>query len=339
MLGDEIDSNFSIAEVVVNFPTAGVQTKVVDIRLDTNSNVCSGEVTHGTGANLETAQILAKVNRAGGILDATAIGAELQSLKVVGFVSSEANNSATQIGFDITAIECEIGTAQPLESPINIQQMTDLMAMYQMDTTLSHIETMTTFLAHTTDIEGVRFIDNTFDKIPAGVGKVTEAFDVTPPANYALGDAAWREQLKLKLDRAVTRLQTSANIYSGHAVVFAHPLDAQVISNVKWLYSATEQVNDVTVDYKVGQYVSGITSYYVLQSPYFTQGKLRVVYVPADAEHKSLVYYPYSFTTIRGSASSAPNAANVPAIQMIKRHLFKAFTPLVAMVNIANNGT
>lgn len=332
-LGDEIDPRFAVTEVTVTLGAVDV-TKAVNFELDTNINVATGTVTDGT----DTATILVKVNREAGLLDATAIGGELKSIKVLGFVTSEANNSATQIGFDIDSVECVIGTAQPVESPINIQHMTDLMHMYQIDATLSHIETMTTFLAHTTDKEGVNFIDATFERDVPQANKVTETFDVVPPANYALGDAAWREQIKLKFDRIVTRLQTGANIYSGHAVVFCHPLDAQVVSNVKWVYAATEQVNDVAVEYKVGQYVSGTTTYIVLQSPYFSQGKFRIVYVPADAEHKSLVYYPYSFNTIRGAASSSSNAVNVPAIQMIKRHLFKAFTPLVAQLIIQNNG-
>lgn len=331
-MGDEIDPRFSVSQVVVVLDT-NPETFDVNFELDTNINVVSGQVT---GVGGKTAIIMAKVNRETGLLDATAIGGELKSIKIVGFVTSEANNSATQVGFDIDAIECVIGTAQPIEAPINIQHMTDLMHMYQIDATLSNIEIMSTTLAHLTDREGVNFIDSTYQR--EAVQKINESFDVVAPANYALGDADWREQIKLKLDRIVTRLQTGSNIYSGHAVVFCHPLDAQIISNVKWVYSASEQVNDVAVDYKVGNYTSGITSYMVLQSPYFSQGKMRVVYVPADAQHKSLVYYPYSFSTIRGSASSSANAVNVPAIQMIKRHLFKSFTPLVAMLNIVNNG-
>lgn len=333
-LGDEVDARFSVVEVSVVFDTA-TEVHTVNFELDTNINVVQGSVTSTADAS-KTAVIMAKVNRETGILDAVAIGGELKSIKIVGFITSEANNSATQVGFDIQAIECVIGTAQPIEAPINIQHMTDLMHMYQIDATLSNIEIMSTTLAHLTDLEGVNFIDSTYQR--DAVQKINETFDVKPPANYLLGDTAWREEVKLKLDRLVTRLQTSANIYSGHAVVFCHPLDAQIISNVKWAYSASEQVNDVAVDYKVGNYVSGITSYMVLQSNYFTQGKMRIVYVPADSQHKSLVYYPYSFSTIRGSASSSPNAVNVPAIQMIKRHLFKAFTPLVAMLNISNNG-
>lgn len=335
--GDQIDPNFRVVKVKATFPTAGSQEVDVNLVLDTNINVVQGEVVYGTGAAKETATLLAKVNREAGILDATVIGATLEELSIVGFVTSEANNAATQIGFDIDGEDITIGTAQPVESPINIQHMTDVMALYQIDATLSHIETMTTFLAHTTDLEGVNFIDDVFNKLPVS-DRITETFDVVAPSNYALGDVAWREQIKHKFDRIVTRLQTSANFYSGHTVLFCHPLDAQVISNVKWVYSAGEQVNDVAVGYQVGQYISGTTSYLVLQSPYFSQGKVRVVFVPADPEHKTLVYYPYSFSTVRGTTSSSPNAAHVPSIQMIKRHLFKSFTPLVGMMNITNNG-
>ena len=335
--GDQIDPNFRVTEVEATFPTGGKQKVSVNLVLDTNINVVQGEVTFGIGAAKETATLLGKVNREAGIMDVALIGAVLEKVTIAGFVTSEANNSATQIGFDIDGEDITIGTAQPIESPINIQHMTDVMALYNIDATLSHIETMTTFLAHATDLEGVQFIDDVFNKLPQA-DRIEEEFDVVAPSNYALGDVAWREQIKAKFDRIVTRLQTSANIYSGHTVLFCHPLDAQVIANVKWVYSAGEQVNDVAVGYQVGQYISGTTSYLVLQSPYFKQGKVRVVFVPADPEHKTLVYYPYSFSTVRGTTSSSPNAGHVPSIQMIKRHLFKSFTPLVGMVNIKNNG-
>lgn len=332
-LGDEVDPKFHVTEVRVTFPTAGEVTRSVSLQLDVNTNTFNGTVTEGD----EVATIIGNVIRSSGILNVAAIGATLEGVKIEGFISSEANNAATQVGFDIQGIDCVIGTGQPVESPINIQQMTDVMNMYKIDATLSHIETMTTFLAQITDLEGVRFIDQTYDRIPAA-DRVVEYFDVVAPSNFALGDTAWREELKHKLDRVVSQLQTHANYYNGHTVIFCHPLDAQVISNVKWVYAATEQVNDVAVDYKVGTFVSGTTSYVVLQSPHFSQGKLRCVFVPADEEHKTLVYYPYAFHTIRGAISSNSNAANLPNIQMIKRHLFKAFTPLVGVVEIKNNG-
>lgn len=332
-LGDEIDSLYFLTEVVLDVDGAGGANETFEMRapLDTNNNTIHTTVTTKAG---KVVTILATINRAKGLLNATAIGHPLVSIKQQGFVSSEANNAATQIGTDIEAIECVIGTAQPIESPINIQHMTDMLHMYNIDSTLSNIETMTTFLAHNTDREGVTFIDDTFNRLSK---KITERFDVLPPANYTNGDTLWREELKIKIDRVVSRLQTSANMYSGHTVLFCHPLDAQVISNVKWIYSGVEQVNDVKVDYKVGQYVSGTTTYMILQSPYFSQGKIRAVYIPSEADYKTLTYYPYSFTTVRGTASSNSNSANVPVIQMIKRHLFKAFTPLVAQIVIENN--
>lgn len=334
-LGDEIDARFSVVEVVVTKTVGGtVVTKAVEFKLDTNNNVVSGTFLAEAGV---TATFLGSVNREKGLLTATVIAAgyTLTSVKIVGFVSSEANNSATQVGFDIDGVECVVGTAQPIESPINIQHMTDVMHMYQVDATLSHLETMTTVLAHATDIEGLNFIKATYQRRGTAIA---ESFDVTPPANFANGDAAWREQIKLKIDRLVTRLQMESNIYSGHAVVFCNPLDAQVIGNVKWVYAATEQVSDVAVDYKVGNYISAVSSYTVLQSPYFAQGEIFVVYVPSDAEHKTLVYFPYSFNTVRGAASPNSNSVNVPTIQMIKRHLFQAFTPMVAKLTVQNNG-
>jgi hypothetical protein len=159
-LGDEVDPRFSVVEVSAVFVTA-TEVFPVNFELDTNINVATGTIK---GANGATATVMVKVNRETGLMDAVAIGAELKSVKIVGFVTSEANNSATQVGFDIDAIECVIGTAQPIEAPINIQHMTDLMHMYQIDATLSNIEIMSTALAHFTDREGVNFIDSTYQR-------------------------------------------------------------------------------------------------------------------------------------------------------------------------------
>lgn len=324
-LGDEIDPNFAITSVKVDGKEYAVR-----FALDTNINVIAGEVTTTGG---DTVKVFGSVDRRKGLLSVMAIGGVLEEVKVQGFISSEMNNASTQVGFDITAEEIVIGTGQPIESPINIQAMTDVMAMYQVDSTLVHMETMSTTLAQTTDLEGVRFIANTFTTLE---NKIVETFDVVPPANYALGDAAWREQIKIKFDRLVTKLQQEVNIYSGHAVIFAHPLDAQVVSNVKWMYAAGEQPNDVTVDYKVGTFASGVTEYYLLQSNHFQQGTFYVVYLPAEADFRTLTYFPYSFNVVRGAAS--PNNPNVPSIAMLKRYLFKAFTPMVGTVTIQNNG-
>jgi len=296
-LGDEIDPNFVLTSV-----TIGGVDHAVHFALDTNINTISGDVGG--------VKVLGTVDRKKGLLSLIAIGGVLEKVKVQGYVSSEMNNAATQVGFDISAEEIVIGTGQPIESPINIQAMTDVMAMYQVDSTLVHMETMSTTLAQTTDLEGVRFIANTFSTLEK---KISEEFDVVPPANYALGDAAWREQIKLKFDRLVTKLQQEVNIYSGHAVIFAHPLDAQVVSNVKWVYAANEQPNDVAVDYKVGTFASSVTEYYLLQSNHFQQGTFYVVYLPAEADFRTLTYFPYAFNVVRGAAS--PNTPNVPSIQ------------------------
>lgn len=332
-LGDEIDPKFSVVAVKVTKDSAAKEYNV-SFKLDTNINVINGTVKLDSG---ESVTILGTVDRSKGLLNIATLapaGVTVNGVKVQGYVSSEANNSAVQVGFDITAQEYTIGTGQPIESPINIQAMTDVMAMYQIDSTLVHMETMSTVLAQNTDLEGVEFIDRVID---TSALNITESFDVVPPSNFNQGDAAWREQIKLKFDRLVSKLQTKFNIYAGHTVIFCHPLDAQVISNVKWVFSTDEQPNDVAVSYKVGTYTSGTTTYYVLQSPYFSQGKFRLVYIPSEADFKSLVYYPYSFNTIRGAISPNQNSGNMPSIQMIKRYLFQEFTPMCANLTIKNN--
>lgn len=291
-LGDEIDPDFCVVEV-----TVGGNAIPCEIRLDTTHNVLSGSVKKSDGT---VVQLLGSVDRAKGLFSLTDVGAGVvEKVKVRGYVSSEANNASTVVNFGIDGEDLVVGTGQPIESPVSIQSMMDVMNTYQIDSTMVHLETMSTALAHTIDLKGVKFIMESFQKDPS----VKETFDVKAPANYNMGDTMWREEIKRHIDRLVTKLQERANIYSGRTVIFAHPLDAQVISNVRWTFDNNDQPNAVAVDYKVANYSSSISSYTLLQSPHFPQGKMYLLYIPAEADFRTSVYFPYSFNTIRGGAS------------------------------------
>lgn len=321
--GDAIDVDFTITEVKID----GTEYPV-EFTLNPNLNVIRGVVD----ADGEKVEVMASVDRQKGLLTVMSLGEnkKAEAVKIRGYVSSEANNDTTQIGFDITSEEINIPTGQPIESPINIQQMTDVMAMFRVDATMSHLETMSTVLAHSIDRKGVAHIEQVFKRDPS----VTETFNLQPPTNYMMGESNWREELKICFDRVVTELQDRTHIYQGHTVVFAHPMDALVLSNVKWVYSAENQANAVAVDYKLGTFTSGVTSYVLLQSPHFERGKFKLVYIPAEADLRTTSYFPYSFNTIRGAAS--PNTPNVPAIQMIQRSVFHTFTGMVAEIKLTN---
>jgi hypothetical protein len=336
-LGDEVDPSFSLSEVTfVALDAAGANgvnvTVPVHFPLDTNLDVVEGsaEGVH-TDGTVNKVRVFAKLNRRIGSFDVVGLGRELVSVKVDGYLSSEANNRATQVGFDITSEETVIGTGQPIESPINIQQMTDTMAMYNIDSTVRTLEIMSTALAQSTDLEGINFLERRFQQ---GLKLQTE-FDVTPPANFMLGNTAWREEMKIKIDNLVTRLMQSTNITSGSVVIFGNPLDTQVLSNVRWMYAGEDQPNGVNIEYKVGTYTSGVTTYKVLSSFNFPQGQMFVVFLPSAPDQATIKYYPYSFNVIRGTQS--PNLPNIPAVSMIKRHVFKEYSSMIAKIMIKNN--
>ena len=337
-LGDAIDPNFRIVEVTfkaldANGANAENKTVRVDFALDTNINVVEGSVTakHSDGTVNEV-RVFAKVDRRGGKMDVVGLGREVVSVKILGYLSSEANNRATQVGFDIDSDETVIGTGHPIESPINIQHMTDVMAMYNIDATVRTLEIMSNVLAQSVDLEGVAFLAKQWELSPQ---QFKTAFDVTPPANYALGNTAWREELKIKIDNLVTRLMQSTNITAGQAVIFGNPIDTQVLHNVRWTYAAEEQPNGVNIEYKVGSYTSGVTTYKVLSSFNFESGSLFVAFLPSAPDQQTLKYYPYSFNVIRGAAS--PNSPLVPSVSMLKRHAFKEYSQMVGKIEILNN--
>lgn len=323
LVGDAVDVDFRLTEVTID------GTKYpVDFALNPNLNVVVGKLE----LEGKTTEIMASVNREKGLITVMSVGEKVPTaVRYRGYASSEMNNATTQVGFDITSEEINIPTGHPIESPINIQQMTDVMAMYRIDATMAHLETMSTVLAQTIDLKGVRHIEQAFQKNPSAV----ETFNLKPPANFLMGESQWREEIKLCFDRIIIELQDRTHIYAGHAVVFAHPMDATVLSNVRWTYSAEVQTNSVAVDYKLGTFTSGITTYTLLQSPHFPRGQFNIVYIPSEKDLRTTMYFPYSFNTIRGAAS--PNTPNVPSIQMIQRSLYHTFTPMNAKIYLTNN--
>jgi hypothetical protein len=263
-------------------------------------------------------------------LDVIGLGRTIVSVKVTGYISSEQNTSSTRVGFDITGEDIVVGTGQPIESPINIQQITDTMAMYNVDSTTRILEIMATTLAQSTDLQGIEFLEKSFQQ----GDKETLTFNVIPPENFAFGDVAWREQLKAKIDLLVTRLMQKTNITAGSAVIFGNPLDTQVIQNIAWTFDTGSTPNGVAVDYRVGGYTSGITSYRVLSSFNFNPGAMYVCFLPSQADLQTIKYYPYSFNVTRGVTS---NYSNNPAINMIKRHVFKQYVTMIGKVTLLNN--
>ena len=127
----------------------------------------------------------------------------------------------------------------------------------------------------------------------------------------------------------------STNITQGSCVIFGNPLDTQVLHNVRWMFTGEEQVNGVNVEYRVGAYTSGISSYKVLSSFNFSQGEMLVVFLPAAPDHASIKYYPYSFNVIRGTTS--PNHPYTPAVMLLKRHLFEQYNQMIGKIIIQNN--
>ena len=336
-LGDEIDPNFRITEVIFKALNSGGLspqnvTVACDIDLDTNIDVAEGTVTGAhADTTVNTVRVFAKLDRRAGLISIVGLGREVVSVKVQGYISSEKNNRSTQVGFDITSDETVIGTGQPIESPINIQQMTDTMAMYNIDSTVRTLEIMSTALAQSVDLEGIDFLQKQWNLGP----KLETSFDVTPPANFQLGNTAWREEMKIKIDSLVTRMMQSTNITAGQVVIFGNLLDTQILSNIRWMYAGEEQPNGVNVEYKVGTYTSGVASYRIISSFNFDPGAMWVCFLPSAPDQVTVKYYPYSFNVIRGSAS--PNSPYVPNVSMIKRHAFKEYSQMIGKIVIVNN--
>lgn len=303
------------------------------IELDTNENLY-GEITYTTDkdGNTATDVIQGHVDVANGYLNLTSLSGKLQSIKIRGYVSSESHDYATQVGIEMDKTQIQIGSAEHVEATMPIEFLQDVKAMYSIDGAATVVDQMSNMTQQKVDLNLIQFLE---DQYEASNQLYHEKFDVFPQSDFALGPIEWQKQLRKLIDYTTQTMRADFKNYEARFVIIGNPVDTMLLDDVKWDFTTGEQeVNGVTVSYNVGV-ISDVATYRVVSSDLIQKGGLYIIAVPQRPDYKTFVYYPYTFNVVQNYNNS--QNPSLPNIMMTKRYTTKAFTNIIAKIDILHN--
>jgi hypothetical protein len=364
-LRQPLDSEFRLVDVTATYDADGSGTgsaavavsHVLNKRLEINGTIIADVALKlANGTVVASGQVIVRVDLQKATALVAAVGftvnspATLSSLTIdlKAGVSSEFNESAYSIGFDIARYDIDIPTGQHINAPLPIEALNDMMALYQIDGTKETVDLMTNVFAMRLDFEVLEFLKTSLMNQPGVAEFQTEqypgfsyperlvTFDVRPAAGFAGSPKAWREELKPQIDHLAQRIKNDTYLQSGIFTLVGNPLDIQLLTNVDWQFRGGQGVNmdGVDVDYSLGTYV-GANAYRVIASVNVPEGMIYLIFTPSGDTQMTYKYYPYTFSTEMGYID--PNRSRVPSIMMTKRHTFAEFLPAIGAINIVNN--
>ncbi len=261
--------------------------------------------------------------------------------------SSEYNEFSKSWGFDIEREDIRIGTGEHFNSPLPIEALQDMGALYQIDGTKEAVDLMTNAMAYEVDSKILAFLRESFLNQPGNVfngaySKYPEAsqylavFNVKPSAGFAGGPKAWREELKPVIDHLAARIKNQTHLGAGVFVIVGNPLDVQLITNVDWTFRGGQQtVDGVAVNYSLGTYYGSAYAYRIVSSEIVKQGTLFIDFLPENDNQRTYQYWAYTFNSELGYRD--PNHSMVPSVMLAKRDALKSFMPAIAAVKIIGN--
>ena len=290
--------------------------------------------------------LLVRVDLNYGVAKVAAIGGAA-SAKVIlkAHRSPEYNEITTSWSFDIAREDIRIGAGEHMNSPLSIEALTDMKALYQLDGTKMAVELMTNAMALDVDGRILAFLQDNFLNQPGhaefgdypGASQYTAIFDIKAEVGFAGGPKAWREELKPVIDHVAARIKNQTFLRKGHFNLVGNPLDIMLITNINWTFRAGQNaVDGVDVDYSVGTYFGSSNTYKIVSTEIVPQGYMYLVFIPSAEENQlTYKYWAYTFSTELGYRD--PNRAMVPSVMLCKRDVMKAFLPAIGMIQILNN--
>jgi len=327
--GDTIDRKFTITEVTLDgtaYP--------VNIVLDINRRLYGTVDTNATATDttLDDDIILGSVDLENGVLNVVDMMGKLESVKILGWVSSESHNTAVNVSFDISRRDIEIGTGTHIEANVPLELLQDVKAMYQVDGAAEVVDIMSNVSAQKVDLDIISFLEKAYAGTNAAYAK---SFDVYPDTGYHMHPKEWLEGLKTVIDFVAQSMKNDYKSYDGYFVIVGNPLDTMIIPNVNWTFqNVSDDMNGIGVTYSLGA-VSGANRYSVISSDLIQQGALTIFLVPTTDKYKTFTYYPYSFNVVNNYLNT--RMQNVPSIMLTRRYTMEEFTPIIGKINIYNN--
>jgi hypothetical protein len=326
-IGDTIDSVFFVQTVTL---VTGAGEEVVNTSepLDIKDNAMF-EVKASDGT---TDTLFLTVDRQTGILNARSLKDKIKDITVKGFLSSENNERAMSVSFDIKTKDITVPVGTHINAPLQIEWLQDTMAMYNIDGAVEVVDIMSSITQQKLDQEILQFLDDSFQR--AG-RPYTAEFNVRPSASYSGSPKEWREELKTVIDHVAIRMKNDSAFGAGTFVIIGNPLDMHLIPNADWTFrSANSDRGGVEVEFDLGA-VSGAANYRLVSSVQVGAGKLRMLFIPNSPKQMTYKYFPYTFNVEKDYIDG--NRSLVPSIMMTKRHVIEELTPLAAEIFVKNN--
>jgi|GEM_PF-3317143 len=335
--GDSIDTKFIIDRVSIEAKDKDganpeVKEVVVNIKADLNRRLY-GEVSakHTDGTVTEDV-VMGGVDLAKGTLTLTSLKQTVKGVKILGWVSSEAHNTATNVSFELTKREIEIPTGEHIEASLPLEFLQDAMALYNIDGASEVIDIMSNLNSLKVDQEILMFLDKAYE----GTGGTYHAkFDVHPAPQFAGNPQDWLTEIRRVINFLAKKMKNDTYYYQGYFVIIGNPLDTMLIPNVSWSFNnVSDTQNGVEVEYSIGA-MSGSDRFNIISSDIIPQGKLTIFFCPSTDKFKTFAYYPYTFNVVNNYLNTQKQ--NVPSVMMTKRHTLEEFTPLIGKIDILNN--
>jgi hypothetical protein len=333
---ESLDRDFYITEVTMTGANkvGGVEKPFkVSIKMETTNAQLYGEVTKDGITDV----LFGHVNRGTGELNLASVKGLIESVSYLGYIASEMNTRTEQVGFDVNLKNIDIPTGAHITAPLPIEWLQDTMAMYQIDGAMKVIDIMSDTLAQKIDMEGIAFLQSSYDEnVMAGVN-YSYVFDAKPPAGFTGSPKEWRDEFRTTLDYCAIKMKNDTAMTQGKFSILGNDLDTQIIPNVEWIFNNNvDERGGVDVNYSIGAY-SGSNRYTLVSTPNVTQGSIYVMYIPTNQDQMTFKYYPYAFAVERANGYLDPKNPSVPSVIMTRRQVFEKFTNLIAKIDIINN--
>lgn len=335
--GDSVDSQFSIIELAVKCldkSGANEETVVVKVnsKLDINRRLYLEVNAKHSDGTVTKDVVMGSVDLSQGTMTLMSLKSAVKTVKIQGYVSSEAHNKATNISFEIERRDISIGTGTHIEASLPIEFLNDTMALYNIDGAAEVIDLMSNVNAQKIDQEIYLFLNKAYE----GTGGTYQGeFDMMPSASFAGNPKDWIEEIKRVIDFFATKMKTESYYYSGRFMIVGNPLDTMLLPNVTWTFNhVSDNQNGVEVEYSIGA-MSGANSYQIISSDLIPQGELTMFFVPNTDRYKTFVYYPYTFNIVHNYLNTVKQ--NVPSVMMTKRQTLEEFLPIIGKIKIKNN--
>lgn len=327
---DSIDPVLSITHVIVDINGTDTEVKV-DWKMSTHDKIY-GELDKTVGGVVLKDILFGSVDRSTGIMSLASMKSVIKAVKIKGFFSTENNTRAQSVSFEVSPKDVRIGAGVHINAPLQIEWITDNLALYNIDGTVEVTEIMSNIIAQKLDQEMHSFMKNSWETHePKFEGK----FSVKPAAGFAGSPLDWRRELKTTIEHWATRLKSYSAAYQGHFVIYGNPLDVILLPDINWQFRSVEgEKGGVSVNYDIGA-ITGQNVYHVVAVENVPPGRLHMFFVPHQDNYMTYKYYPYSFHVQKDYID--PQHPLVPSIMMTKRHTIEELIPIQCTIEILHN--